>query len=222
MTTVKILVVEDEGIVAEEIRSRLKKLDYTVSAVVHSGGSAIQKAEEMRPDLVLMDIQLKGEIDGIDAAQQIQEHLDIPVVYLTAHADENTLQRAKLTNPFGYVLKPFEEKELYVAIEIALYKHKAEKERVNREKLEAVLETAGAVCHELNQPMMTIAGYSELLLLKKTGDDPIYDKLDKILDQIDRMGKITRKLMTITRYATKDYSHGKKIIDLDKSSSTSE
>ena len=97
----KILVVEDEGIVAMHLKNRLKSLGYAVSAVVFSGEEAIKKAAETHPDLVLMDIRLKGEMDGIEAAEQIRVRFNIPVVYLTAYTDDETLQRAKVTEPFG-------------------------------------------------------------------------------------------------------------------------
>lgn len=128
MTNAHVLVVEDEDIIAKDIQNRLKGLGYAVCALVSSGEEAIKEAEETHPDLVLMDIILKGEMDGIEAAEQIRDRFNIPVVYLTAYADDKTLQRAKITEPFGYILKPFEEKELYMAIEIALYKHKVEEE----------------------------------------------------------------------------------------------
>jgi two-component system, cell cycle sensor histidine kinase and response regulator CckA len=121
-----ILVVEDESILALHIRDSLISLGYRVAAVVDSGELALQEAEAKRPDLVLMDIRLKGEMDGIDTAEQIYARFDIPVVYLTAYADESTLQRAKLTAPFGYLVKPFEEAELRPAIEIALNRHALE------------------------------------------------------------------------------------------------
>jgi PAS domain S-box-containing protein len=126
VASARILVVEDEGIVAEEIRSRLKKLRYE-AAVASSGEEAIKKAEETRPDLVLMDIRLRGDIDGVEAAQEIRARFDIPVVYVTAYTDEATLQRAKTTEPYGYILKPFEDKELRTSIEVALYKHNIER-----------------------------------------------------------------------------------------------
>lgn len=129
MANAQILVVEDESIVAEEIQSRLRKLGYPVPAVAFSGEEAIEKAEETRPDLVLMDIRLKGDMDGVKAAEQIRARFHIPVIYLTAYADEDTLQRAKITQPFGYILKPFKERELQIAIEMGLYRHKAEEER---------------------------------------------------------------------------------------------
>jgi len=139
MTNAQILIVEDEVIVAENIRAKLNGLGYAVSAAASSGEEAIQKATETHPDLVLMDIKLEGEMDGVEAAAQIHARFDIPVVYLTAHADDHTLQRAKLTEPFGYILKPFEVRELNTAIEIALYKHKVEK---NLKKNEQWLATA--------------------------------------------------------------------------------
>jgi len=126
MNNRNILVVEDESIIAMHIASSLKQLGYNVLAIIPTGEDAVKKAEELRPDLILMDIILKGEIDGIEATDQIQSRFDIPVVYLTAHGDEATLQRAKITEPFGYILKPFKEKELHVAIEIALYRHEME------------------------------------------------------------------------------------------------
>lgn len=121
-----IMIVEDEGIVARDIRNRLTKMGYDVAAVVDSGEAALEKASEMRPDLVLMDIMLKGELDGTQTADQLYQDFHIPVVYLTAHADYATVQRAKETQPFGYVVKPFQERELHASIEMALAKHKSE------------------------------------------------------------------------------------------------
>ncbi|NEO35916.1 MAG: response regulator [Moorea sp. SIOASIH] len=122
----RVLVVEDEVIVAKTIASQLKQLGYMVSATASSGSQAITKAAQTKPDLVLMDIFLKGKMDGITAARQIREHLRIPIVYLTAYADEDTLQRAKVTQPFGYVTKPFNERDLRVAIEMALQQYQME------------------------------------------------------------------------------------------------
>ncbi len=126
MSNPQILIVEDESIVAMEIEDRLKGLGYGVAGVVSSGEEAIRKAEETRPSLVLMDIRLKGDTDGIEAAQQIRDRFDIPVVYLTAYADEDTLRRAKITGSSGYLTKPFEEAELYSAIETCLCSHAKE------------------------------------------------------------------------------------------------
>ena len=129
MQRIKILVVEDESIIAKDIKMSLEDLGYDVCALVTSGESAIKKAKIKKPDLVLMDIVLKGEMDGIETAKLLRTHLNIPVVFLTAYADDNVLQQAKLTIPMAYLVKPFNDRELHSAIEIALYKHKLEVER---------------------------------------------------------------------------------------------
>jgi diguanylate cyclase (GGDEF)-like protein/PAS domain S-box-containing protein len=126
MKQARILVVEDESIVALDIQDRLESLGYEVPATVASGERAVEQAGALRPDLVLMDIQLQGRMDGVEAADQIRQRFGIPVIYLTANADHPTVQRAKVTEPFGYVIKPFEERELHTTIEVALYKHQAE------------------------------------------------------------------------------------------------
>ncbi|MGZ7095674.1 MAG: response regulator [Methanobacterium sp.] len=131
----KILVVEDERITAEDIKDGLISLGYKVPAVVYSGEDAVKRAGELKPDLILMDIKLEGEMDGIEAAEEIKKQYDIPVIYLTAYSDEGTVERAKKTEPGGFVLKehsgfihkPFEESELHSVIEITLYRYKMEK-----------------------------------------------------------------------------------------------
>ncbi len=120
---IKILVVEDERIVAKDIQNTLKNLGYEVVAISSTGEDAIEKAGELRPDVVLMDIVLKGAIDGIEAANKIRTSFKIPIIYLTAYEDGDTLDRAKLTEPLGYILKPFEERDLHTTLEMALYKH---------------------------------------------------------------------------------------------------
>ena len=122
-----ILIVDDESNTSILVQNMLEELGYNVAGPVSSGKEAIQKALQTQPDLVLMDIILDDEMDGVEAARQIYESLDIPVVYLTGHADDRLLQRAKLTEPYGYIIKPFDEKDLRTNIEIALYRHKMEK-----------------------------------------------------------------------------------------------
>ena len=151
----RILIVEDEGLVAEEIRSRLSKMGYVPVGVAHTGGDAVSRSEELHPDLVLMDIRLNGDMDGIEAAEHIQAKLGIPVLYLTAYTDEDTIQRAKLTYPFGYIIKPIEERELHVTIEIALYRHRVDQER---EKLIAELRDALANIKTLKGLLPICAG----------------------------------------------------------------
>ena len=133
MPKTKILIVEDEAITAMDLQNSLKRLGYDAPAIVPSGERAIKKAEELKPDLVLMDIELQGAMDGIEAAGMIRNLQDIPVVFLTAYADETRIESAKLTDPYGYIIKPFKEKELRPLIELALYKHGAEKRLRERE-----------------------------------------------------------------------------------------
>lgn len=128
MSKINILVVEDEIIVSKDIQQSLKKLGYNVVGSCSTGEEAVELAKEFNPELVLMDIMLKGSMSGIDAAKQIKETSDIPVIYLTAYADESTLNKAKITEPYGYILKPFKEIDLHTSIEMAIFKHKKESE----------------------------------------------------------------------------------------------
>ncbi len=144
MTNARILVVEDEGIIAKDIQNILKSLGYAVPAIASSGEGAIKKAAETFPDLVLMDIVLEGHMDGVEAAEQIRDRFGIPVVYLTAYADNKTLQRAKITEPYGYIIKPFSERELHTIIEMALYKHQMERKLKESEQwLATTLKSIG-------------------------------------------------------------------------------
>lgn len=129
MTGKRILIVEDEGIVARDMQKMLTRLGYSVTSVAYTGPEAVRRAETEKPDLVLMDIVLQGGMDGIEAAEKIRKRADLPVVYLTAYADPPVLERAGVTEPYGYVLKPFRERELHAAIAIALDKHAADRDR---------------------------------------------------------------------------------------------
>jgi DNA-binding LytR/AlgR family response regulator len=128
MAAKKIVVVEDESIVSKDIQQSLKKLGYIVVGAAATGEKAIELVDEFEPDLVLMDIMLKGQMSGIDAAGVIKERHSIPVIYLTAYADENTLSKAKVTEPYGYIIKPFKEVDIHTSIEMALYKHEKNQE----------------------------------------------------------------------------------------------
>ncbi len=144
MTSARILIVEDENIVVLELKDRLRTLGYTVAGVASSAEKAIVQTKEVRADLVLMDIRLKGSMDGVEAAEQIRARYDIPVVFLTAYSDEATLQRVKITEPFGYLVKPLDERELRSTIEMALYKH-AMDQRLREQKrwLSTILTSIG-------------------------------------------------------------------------------
>lgn len=144
MINTSILVVEDESIVARDIRNMLLGMGYAVADVVPTGEEAVAVAGEKLPNLALVDVRLQGEMTGVEAADHIYSKYNIPIVYLTAYADESTLQRAKVTEPFGYLLKPFEERELQTTIEIALYKFEMEMKLRNRERwLTTILQSVG-------------------------------------------------------------------------------
>ncbi len=175
MAKTNILLVEDESIVAEDIRLSLKSLGYNVVDILASGEDAIKKIEKHKIDLILMDIVLRGKISGIEASSQIRSSFDIPVVYLTAYADEKTLDRAKLTEPHGYILKPFNDRELHSTIETALYRHKMEKRlRENEERFRSIVENSleGIVILDdnyrflyVNDEVARISGYSRRELI---------------------------------------------------------
>ena len=140
----KILIVEDESIVAQDLQFILEDLDYDASQIANSGILAMQKVAEFQPDLILMDIRIIGDMDGIETAKAISQQYDIPIVYSTAHSDEDTLAKAKQTSPYGYIIKPFDERELRTVIEIALHKHNCEQQiKRNAHWLKTVLNSIG-------------------------------------------------------------------------------
>ncbi len=144
MTPARILIVEDERIIAKGIEKRLKMFGYDVAGVASTGEEALEKLPWVRPDLVLMDIQLGTGIDGIETARRIRELLDLPVVFLTAHSDEATLERAKIATPSGYLLKPYEDRDLQTAIEMSLYRFKLNRQlRESQQWLGATLASIG-------------------------------------------------------------------------------
>ncbi len=141
MPDASILIVEDEVIVAEDLTAKLNRLGYAVVGRTAYGEQALTLTRDLHPHLVLMDIRLAGGMDGVTAAETIHRECDVPVIYLTAHSDYTTLERAKLTEPFGFMLKPFEERELSLHIEMALYKYQAER------KLRKLNRTLRALTH---------------------------------------------------------------------------
>jgi CheY-like chemotaxis protein len=135
MTKTQILIVEDELIVAEDLKLTLNNLGYDVIAIASTGEDAIEITKSKHPDLILMDIMLEGQIDGITTTERIHALLDIPVIYVTAYADDKLLQRVKQTTPFGYIVKPFNDREVWSNIEIGLFRHRMEKEIKKRDAI---------------------------------------------------------------------------------------
>ncbi|MFN6497501.1 MAG: ATP-binding protein [Nostoc sp. DedQUE01] len=193
MAQARILVVEDEVIVARTIASQLSQLGYIVTGTASSGKVAIAKAWETQPELILMDIILKGEMDGIATATHIREQLDVPVIFLTAYGDENTLERAKVTQPFGYIIKPFTTKDLRIAIEIGLLKHQLERElRENRDQLATLLNSmSDAVIATNEQGMVTFMNPAAEAITGWQQEDALGNEVSNIFHIVDEVTETT-------------------------------
>jgi len=159
----KILVVEDEHLVALDIRLRLTRMGFA-PAVAFTGADAVLKASEEPYDLILMDVRLRGPMDGIEAARTIRGTHDVPIIYLTAYADEATVERARLTEPYGYLLKPFHDRELEATIQIALQRHASERLRSERQQLQRFLSEASAIMAESLDYQRVATGIADLLV----------------------------------------------------------
>jgi len=160
-----ILIVEDEFVTARDIQRQLSRLDYQITGIVDSGEAAVEKVAEIQPDLVLMDIVLQGAMNGIAAAEQIRQRYQVPIVYLTAFADRDTLEQAKLTQPFGYILKPFKAEDLNITIQIALNRHRVE-QAIRQQLAQPETPTStylAAASNEMRKPLTVIKAAVELL-----------------------------------------------------------
>lgn len=141
MEKINVLVVEDESIVSKDIQNSLTKLGYNVVGAAATGEKAIELASSVNPDIIFMDIMLKGDMNGIEAAEHIKNEFKIPIIFLTAYADSATLSKAKITEPYGYIIKPFKEIDLHTSIEMAIYKHGKEQEALKeRDLLNSIIE----------------------------------------------------------------------------------
>jgi len=194
------MVVEDELIIGRDVKIRLEKMGYVVTSVTTSVEKALEGAELDRPDLVLMDIVLPGPMDGVDAAEQIRSRWGIPVVFLTAYADEKTLERAKLSDPFGYLLKPFLDGELQAVIEMAL--HKAEMEerlRVSEARYRAVVEDqTELICRfELPEARLTFVNQAYCRFFDRRPEDLIGQSFKPMISKED-LGRDQRLLAALS------------------------
>lgn len=204
MSTARVLVVEDESIIALDIQTSLQNAGYQVVSIATSAEEAINDTAVLQPDLVLMDIRLRGTMDGVETAEQIRQTWQLPVIFLTAHADENTLVRAKKVQPFGYILKPFEDRELITMIEIALSRHKAEsliQTALKKEKEINELKSrfVSVVSHEFRNPLNTILFSTELLQRygNQISDQKKEIYLDRIQGSVKRMNELLSDVLTV-------------------------
>lgn len=205
MAPVRILIVEDERLVADDLQETLQGLGYEVSASVASGEEALAKVAETSPDLVLMDIRLAGTLDGVQTSDLIQSQFQIPIVYLTANADRATLERVKASQPFGYILKPFNEKILATTIDIALSRHQAEKEirqalstteielQTIKQKARKQSEHLSIVAHELRNPITAIK-FAVEMLTNHNGNLP-EEKRERYIERIQNATKSLNDLL---------------------------
>jgi PAS domain S-box-containing protein len=207
---VNILVVEDERIVARDIRRIIEGFGYIVPAIVSTGEKAVQEAKNLHPDLVLMDIVLEGKMTGIDAAEEIRNRFSIPVIYLTAYSDRDTVKSAKETMPYGYLLKPVNEDELRTTVETALYKHKMEMTLVESERRYRLLaENIADVIWTMDMNMQfTYISPSVTALSGRTPDEFIELGIDKCLtpDSLNIINKVFKEETSIEASGSGDPS----------------
>jgi signal transduction histidine kinase len=218
MSQLKILIVEDEAIVAEDIGIRLEKMGYAIADIVASGEEAISAAIRTQPDLVLMDIMLQNEMSGIQAAQEIYTQLHKPVIYLTAYGDDKTVKQAQVTYPFGYLLKPFKDKELMAAIEIARSRYQKEQEMKQalnwaesekakaQEENEQKSEYLRLASHDLRSPITNIKAWAQLFYLssEKWSEEKKYNALKEIEKAADRMNILLEDILIMARTENPD------------------
>ncbi|GBF49123.1 response regulator receiver domain protein [Leptospira ryugenii] len=210
----KVLVVEDERIIAINICSTLKQFGYQTE-YVSDGESAIQKVDSDTFDLVLMDIMLGGGIDGIEVAKIVKKKQEIPVVYLTAYSDEATLDRAKKTEPFGYLIKPFNSRDLYVTAEMAIYKSQIQRQLreiqqklAEAQKWETIGLVAAGISHEINNPLTSILNYSDLIVKETAAENnaSLLSYAQKIANESERIAKIIKNLVQYSQATSEQNS----------------
>ena len=194
-----ILIVEDEQIVAADLEYTLQSLGYTVVGVAVSGEEALEKIQTRQPDLILMDIKLKGESDGITTAEQIRLQWRLPVVYMTAYADEETLDRARVTEPFGYLLKPFEEHQLRPTIEMALYKHRMETLlRLSRDELELRVRERTMALRERTAELLQANDALHAEIIKRTQTETeLRDQAAQLTAAHEQLRQLTAQLYRV-------------------------
>ncbi len=214
----KIMIVEDDQISREFVRNMLVEDGYE-TCQAQDGRQCLETIRECLPDLILMDVSMPA-LDGIETCKRLKADeacRHIPVIFVTGNNDDQTLQAAFDAGGSDYVLKPAGRVELLARVRTSLAQRRMTRKFAEEEKLKGVLETAGGVCHELNQPLQYVLGAVQLLMLDVSPESPIYANLDNIRARIEHMGEITRKLAEITHFRTRKYVGGKEIIDINQS-----
>lgn len=197
--TVRILIAEDESLIREDLRARLERFGYEVAGSAATGENALRIAGDTSPDLALMDIVLKGGMDGVETAGHLRKRFGIPVIFLTAWADADVLSRAKTAMPYGYLVKPVEDRELKAALEIAAYKSEVEKKLALAERYEAVGRLAAGVAHNINNLMTVVTGYATMVCDSLPPDDPRKGKLETVVSAGERAAHLSEHLLSYGR-----------------------
>mgnify|MGYP001211790771 CR=1 FL=1 len=218
---VVVLIVDNNPVNVGIEQAILRKAGYC-TASASDGTACIEAARKLKPDLILLDIVMP-KMNGIEACKvlrQDEETRDIPIIFVTGRTHAEALREAFESGGTDYVRKPVNRIELLARIKSVLSQRILTQKLLEEGRFKGVLEMAGAVCHELNQPMQAIIGHCQLLMMDVSEDQPLYQDLSEIKGQIDRMAKITKRLMGITRYKTCDYVGGGRIVDIDEASRT--
>ncbi len=214
-----IFVLDDNPDSLSVIDALLKNGGYSTICET-DGKKCVQKIRESKPSLLLLDVYMPG-ITGIEVCKILRQDelfVDLPIIFITASIEDKILKEAFDAGGNDYVRKPVNNIELITRISSALAQRAIHKTLLEKEKLNGVLEMAGTVCHDLNQPLQVILGYSQMLKLEIPENSPAYAMAGKIETQVENTSRIINKIMRITRYETQSYPGNKKIIDLDKAS----
>lgn len=217
-TSSTILVAEDDGISLQFVEGMLTDAGYNVQTA-RDGLKCLEKVAEIAPELIIMDVVMP-HMDGIEACRRLKAEASfrqVPVIFVTGNTDDKTLEAAFKAGGSDYVRKPVSRVELLARVHTALAQRRMIQKQTEEEKLKSVLETAGGICHELNQPLQYVLGSVQLLMLDVPPDGEIHSQLDAIRSRVEQMGEIMHKLTEITRFRTRKYVGNRDIIDLKKS-----
>lgn len=214
----RVLVVEDDPITRNIVVNLLKKADYNTFEV-SNGQECLDQVAAIEPHLILLDISMPV-LNGIETCRHLKAEettRDIPVIFVTGLVDDETLEKAFHVGGIDYVRKPVNRVELLTRVWSAFNQINAVRKLAEEEKLKGVLETAGGVCHELNQPLQYVLGALQILMMDLEPDDPVSQSLEAVVEHVEQMGDITRRLAKITQYRSRRYAGGHDIIDISSS-----